>query len=491
MIIKISSKKLLFSAAMVALAAAAVIGGTYAYFSDAEKSTGDVFAAGTVDLKVDNVQHYNEMTCAELPTGGYAWAPAGQWDYDADFHPTVNGSYDPDAWNEANPYRYPKAGDECTGTWKLNDLSGTGSTTVAGLKFFNFTDIKPQDSGENTVSLHVFNNDAWACAEISNVVQAENGILDPEARLNDDDTAGELGRFLEFFFWRDDGDNVYEPQAGEQALTAEPVKGDDIADKVFAIADSNSSAGPILGSKEGSGGYLGAAWCFGEMTVSPDGQIACAVPEDYNLSQSDTLSADVKLSVVQVRNNEDFVCGPGEDEEPPVITVTQGTNASPVEETTSGIGAEWFAKFKNLNNNYERVIGTNATEQNWGTLHFGDAVWQSGVPQEFELSYDGAGTAYLKAQGYEDISYPVGTKTYSRLAIALKAPENVTTEVHDLVFDKGLLSITSLTATERTRWLLIEGVDLSAGFSLKGKFSITPLPAGAMQDNPRVGFFVD
>ena len=46
-------KKIIISLAMVAVIGAVAIGGTIAYFSDTETSTGNTFTAGTIDLKVD------------------------------------------------------------------------------------------------------------------------------------------------------------------------------------------------------------------------------------------------------------------------------------------------------------------------------------------------------------------------------------------------------------------------------------------------------
>ncbi len=58
------NKKIIISLSIIGVAAAIAIGGTVAYFSDTETSTGNIFVAGTIDLKVDHVkQTYNEMDC--------------------------------------------------------------------------------------------------------------------------------------------------------------------------------------------------------------------------------------------------------------------------------------------------------------------------------------------------------------------------------------------------------------------------------------------
>lgn len=46
-------KKILFSISIIAAAAAVITGGTLAFFSDTETSTGNTFTAGTLDLNLD------------------------------------------------------------------------------------------------------------------------------------------------------------------------------------------------------------------------------------------------------------------------------------------------------------------------------------------------------------------------------------------------------------------------------------------------------
>jgi predicted ribosomally synthesized peptide with SipW-like signal peptide len=60
------NKRILISLGVIGVAAAAVIGGTIAYFNDTETSTGNIFTAGSIDLKVDHYfQSYNGNKCAE------------------------------------------------------------------------------------------------------------------------------------------------------------------------------------------------------------------------------------------------------------------------------------------------------------------------------------------------------------------------------------------------------------------------------------------
>jgi len=46
--------KLILSLSVIAAAAVVVVGATTAFFNDTETSTGNVFTAGSIDLKVDS-----------------------------------------------------------------------------------------------------------------------------------------------------------------------------------------------------------------------------------------------------------------------------------------------------------------------------------------------------------------------------------------------------------------------------------------------------
>jgi len=54
------NKKILVSLSVIAAVAAIAIGGTVAYFSDTETSTGNTFTAGTIDISVDDMNPWNK-----------------------------------------------------------------------------------------------------------------------------------------------------------------------------------------------------------------------------------------------------------------------------------------------------------------------------------------------------------------------------------------------------------------------------------------------
>lgn len=264
-------------------------GATTAFFSDTETSTANTFAAGDVDLKIDNESYYNGL------------------------------------FNKGT-------------SWGEKDLDGSTS------KFFDFDDLKPGDYGEDTISLHVDTNDAYLCANVKLTSNNENTCNEPEA-LDDtscgiDETGaglGELAKLVEFVWWADDGDNVFESDEkiiSEGKLDALGVGGDyalTLADSGKNIWNANEVGGPVNGDETY---YIGKAWCFGDIGTKPvtadngdedrspagnnGGTSAPGEPEDGGLtcngsfltneSQTDSLTADIAFSTVQARHNAKFVC---------------------------------------------------------------------------------------------------------------------------------------------------------------------------------------
>jgi predicted ribosomally synthesized peptide with SipW-like signal peptide len=280
-------KRILYSISGIVVVAAVVIASTGAFFSDTETSTGNVFTAGAIDLQIDSQQHYNGNVCSPVtpPQGG----------------PVVDYVWVGNAL-------YPVPGSSCTGTWPLQDL---GHGDVVSPKFFNFGDIKPGDEGENTISIHVINNDAWVCAAVANLTNDDNSQTEPEALVDaNGQTTGELQQNMNWTIWRDDastngavpGDNIQ--QQGEQVLASgHPVNG------TLALYDSTTGT-PLAG---GTTGYIGVSWSLPGATG--------------NEVQTDSMTGDISFSVVQSRNNMDYRCGQTQEE--PTVAASYETGFEP------------------------------------------------------------------------------------------------------------------------------------------------------------------
>ncbi|MFH1598278.1 MAG: TasA family protein [Patescibacteria group bacterium] len=185
----LTNKRVLVSLGMIAMVAVVAMVGTRAFFSDTETSTGNTFTAGAIDLKVDNESYVTDNN--------------GDLVYSAET------------------------------SWQSKDLE-------QGDLFFNFSDLKPGDVGEDTISLVVNNNDAWGCMGINITGTPENGQNEPEAAVDFTTGAneGELQNELNFAFWADDGDNVYEE--GEQ-IFKQGVAGEIFDGSNWALADSQTN----------------------------------------------------------------------------------------------------------------------------------------------------------------------------------------------------------------------------------------------------------
>jgi predicted ribosomally synthesized peptide with SipW-like signal peptide len=284
-------QRIILSLALITLTGGVFLGGTVAFFNDEERSQGNVFTAGAIDLKVDNESYYNGR------------------------------------FNENT-------------SWEAKDL------TVE--KFFDFDDVKPGDYGEDTISLHVETNNAWMCADVTLTSNDDNSQTEPESHEDaNGTTTGELAGLVNFMWWADDGDNVLEDD--EEVISQGPIGALGVGGSTtIALADSETNIWTEAGDPiDGEATYyIGKAWCFGTLnpqpipqdnatsTMSPaadnndddidgtpeDGGFTCDGIGLGNESQTDSLTADVSFSVVQARHNETFVCDPARPTAELVVT---------------------------------------------------------------------------------------------------------------------------------------------------------------------------
>lgn len=270
--------RILLSVSLILFAVVTIAGATFAFFSDTETSTGNVLAAGELDLQIDNTSYYR----GELNTGT---------------------------------------------TWQLADLDDGNGPADGAYLFFDFSDLKPSDWGEDTISLHV-QNDAWLCADLTLTANEENSCTEPE-ELDElactEDEIGELGENIEFVFWTDDGDNVLETDEAENIILEGLAQ--DVLDSEIILADATTNN---VGGEDGDPmtasvtHYIAKAWCFGDLGLEPlspsddntpansTGGITCDGDLLDNSTQTDRITADIEFHAEQSRNNPGFTCSPVE-----------------------------------------------------------------------------------------------------------------------------------------------------------------------------------
>ncbi len=311
-------KKIILSLAIVAAVGAVVVGGTIAYYSDTETSSGNTFTAGTLDLKIDSDCHFNGMDCLQYSDNGYYW--------DTNKNDVIND-------NEAI------AGNECSCVWDEKSLTSE--------KFFNFANLKPGDSGEATISMHVIGDDAYARFKVDNVKNNDRGCNRQEKKSEtwmygagsetcDWTGGGELGKNMDFAIWFDMGS-----QWGYQGKDVDLEEGDNILNtyvEYFTLGQDSGdgTAGNWVELKTGNDPitlpdgtiippntyipfgecktyYIGVAWCVGDMTISGGGTpphlmppytMTCDGSTAGNIIQSDSYISDSIFEVVQATHND-------------------------------------------------------------------------------------------------------------------------------------------------------------------------------------------
>lgn len=177
--------------------------------------------------------------------------------------------------------------------WTEKDLSSED-------KFFNFDDVKPGDFGTNVISLHVYDNDAYACLIVGDKDDQENTLLENEVEDGDQGTQyGELSSYLNVFTWGDnDGDGVYDN--GETALgsgsllSLSSIMSMDSVNQQFLTATTTKN--------------IGLAWCAGTLTANQGADFDCDADGMRNDAQSDSFGASLTAYAEQTRNNGGFKC---------------------------------------------------------------------------------------------------------------------------------------------------------------------------------------
>ena len=143
---------------VIGIAATMLGAGTLSYFGDSEISYGNTFSAGRIDLKID-----------------------------------VNMSTHKQQW-------------PCGGTIHVEEpIIFEEKDLVPGDKIFNWSDIKPGDFGEATISIHVYSNDAWFWMRITNPMESGGILTEPEKEESGPEDLGDLAQYIMTRIWIDQG----------------------------------------------------------------------------------------------------------------------------------------------------------------------------------------------------------------------------------------------------------------------------------------------
>lgn len=181
---------------------------------------------------------------------------------------------------------------------------------------FKLLDMKPGDTGEETISFHVTQT-SCGFVNFDLTSDKENGCTEPEKLVdktcgNPGEGQGELNDETKWIIWKDEG-AVSGWQCGNKPkCSADPLEGDNIlngkesvwtqgvltADKKYGIGDLSASQVP----------YFGFAWCFGQWGPG----FSCQGASLGNETQGDSFKADMIFSAEQKQNHYDKGCPGGE-----------------------------------------------------------------------------------------------------------------------------------------------------------------------------------
>jgi Ca-activated chloride channel family protein len=257
-------RQILAGMGAVGLASAGAGLGTTAYFSDTESFSGNTLEAGTLDLKLDYKSTYmgGSGRLDAVKAMGYPDAEdLGDGRYLLGQAPTPE---EMEAWEDLV-------------TGEDIDFCGPGSDDYLvngdGIPVFTLEDIKPGDSGEVTISLHICDNPAWVTMNGSLYDNLENGMTEPEMEAADTNAGavGELADEIEVCVWYDeDCDNVYEPTGTGQQQELE----------IALVSDTSGSMSQEIGDLKT------AAKDFVDNLSSPDEAAAVSFANGASLDQA-------------------------------------------------------------------------------------------------------------------------------------------------------------------------------------------------------------
>ena len=224
--------------------------GTSAYFSDEESFENNSLTAGELDLKLD----YKAT---------YAGGPGRLSEIDGWYSDEGPGEPFDVEEIEDGTYLIGEVPNETDDMWadevQNTDLCAPDLGLVNGdeIPVFVLDDVKPGDSGEVTVSLHVCDNPAWMYMNGALTANDENTVTEPEADSEDEnndetdspiDGDGELADAIQTTLWYDENcNNVLD--GGDDDTTSVP-------SCVQLVLDTSGSIGGDIGTVQSAANDL-------------------------------------------------------------------------------------------------------------------------------------------------------------------------------------------------------------------------------------------
>jgi predicted ribosomally synthesized peptide with SipW-like signal peptide len=281
----LSRRKLLAGLGTVGLASAGAGLGTSAFFSDREAFEDNRLTAGTLDLKLDYKATYlgGPGRLGAVQAMGYPDAEdLGEGRYLLDQAPSPADMQDWEDLVQGEEF------DFCSP--EADEFLVNGS----GIPVFTLEDVKPGDSGEVTISIHICDNPGYV-ELFGDLSEAENDQTEPESEVDDSPDAGELADAIEVCVWYDeDCDNVYEPTGTGQQQELE----------VALVSDVSGS----MGTGDAGGGLTrlealqNSATSFVDNLSSPDEAAAISFNSGATTDQELTTNYQAVKNAINAYN---------------------------------------------------------------------------------------------------------------------------------------------------------------------------------------------
>ncbi|MBB6647625.1 vWA domain-containing protein [Halobellus ruber] len=306
----LSRRRVLAGLGAVGLASAGAGLGTSALFSDEEAFENNTLQAGTLDLKLDYKATYfgGPGRLADVRSMGYPDAEIVDDDEGRYLLGQAPSPADMQAWEDLVQ---GEEFDFCSPAADEFLVNGDG------IPMFTLEDVKPGDSGEVTVSIHICDNPGYLRMIGDLTGNAENDQNEPEldAEGEDTDGIGELADAIEVCVWYDeDCDNVYEPTGTGQQNELEVALVSDVS--------GSMSGAPLSSLKTAANSFVGnlsspdeaAAISFNsgaslDQELTTNYQLVQNAINNYSASGSTSIAAGINGGANELLNGTNATAG--------------------------------------------------------------------------------------------------------------------------------------------------------------------------------------